>query len=100
MHGKREVEFYRTLAPATPPGFLPHCHDSHRDDATGDGSFSSPGLYGFYPWIDASKRYYGIVAREDTNPAGLSGPAATSNYWQSVLCGQAIRKGFLTGEQQ
>jgi thiamine kinase-like enzyme len=36
LHGKREVEFYRSLAPATPPGLLPHCHDSHRDDATGD----------------------------------------------------------------
>lgn len=35
-HGTREVDFYRTLAPATPPGLVPHCHDCHRDDATGD----------------------------------------------------------------
>ncbi len=56
------------------------------DDATGDGAFSSPGAFGFYPWIDAHKHYYGIVARQDT---------AVDAYKKSVICGQAIRKAFL-----
>lgn len=62
------------------------------DDPThGDGTFSSPGKFGFYPWIDSSKTYYGILGRYDTS-AGA--------YWDSVLCGRLIRKAFLTGEVQ
>ena len=35
------------------------------DPATnGDGAFSSPGAFGFYPWIEASKVYYGVISRE------------------------------------
>ena len=49
-----------------------------------DGTVSSPGAFGFYPWIDVSKRYYGIVAR--TKPLGA---------WDSVTCGREIRKAFL-----
>ena len=33
------------------------------DPKVGDGAFSSPGLFGFYPWIDSSKTYYGVLAR-------------------------------------
>jgi hypothetical protein len=58
---------------------------------TGDGAFSSPGYYGFYPWIDQTKTYYGIVARK------ASGDAA---YWDSVLCGRQIRKAFVTATPQ
>ncbi len=64
-----------------------------------DGSFSSPGAFGFYPWIDAAKTYYGILARkEGTTEFGqgqTSGPAKTS-----VACGKLIRKAFLTGVAQ
>ncbi len=55
------------------------------DDGNGDGSFSSPGYYGFYPWIDASQTHYGIVARQDT---------ASDAYKKSVACGQEIRRAF------
>lgn len=51
----------------------------------GDGAYSSPGLAGFYPWISADKKLYGIVAREKQ---GLS------SYWDSVLCGRDIRKAY------
>jgi hypothetical protein len=61
------------------------------DDAAGDGSFSSPGAFGFYPWIDAARKHYGIVARYE-----LSSDA----YLHSVLCGQPIRKAFLSGVPQ
>ncbi|HTJ46068.1 MAG TPA: hypothetical protein VL463_28380 [Kofleriaceae bacterium] len=50
-----------------------------------DGAFSSPGAFGFYPWIDKTKTYYGIVARKvDTLTA----------YRESAECGRAIRRAF------
>ena len=55
-----------------------------------DGAFSSPGAFGFYPWIDSSKQYYGILARKSTSGA----------YIDSVMCGRLIRKAFLTGITQ
>lgn len=56
-----------------------------------DGTFSSPGLFGFYPWVSASKELYGILSRHDTN---------NSAYWNSVKCGRLIRKAYITGVQQ
>jgi hypothetical protein len=61
------------------------------DDPAGDGSFSSPGALGFYPWIDSTRTYYGIVARVDTG-AGTA--------LDSIECGQHIRKAFLTATVQ
>lgn len=56
------------------------------DPVGGDGAFSSPGAFGFYPWIDAGKTTYGIVARVQANGA-----------WPSVRCGQLIRKAWFSG---
>ena len=56
------------------------------DPKVGDGSFSSPGAFGFYPWIDASRTYYGVLARHE-----LSSKAA----YRSVQCGRLIRKAWL-----
>lgn len=56
------------------------------DPKVGDGAFSSPGSFGFYPWIDASKTHYGIVARVVKNGA-----------FSSVKCGRLIRKAWATG---
>lgn len=61
------------------------------DPVNGDGAFSSPGAGGFYPWIDSSKSYYGILARLEVTPA------ASAN---SVKCGRLIRKAWLTGIAQ
>ena len=58
---------------------------------TGDGAFSSPGAFGFYPWVDASKSYYGILARYS-----LSSQA----YLESAACGRLLRKAFITGIAQ
>jgi hypothetical protein len=49
-----------------------------------DGTFSSPGAFGYYPWISADKSLYGIVARRTAVGA-----------WGSVQCGRAIRSAFL-----
>ncbi len=67
------------------------------DPATGDGAYSSPGKFGFYPWIDKTKVYYGIVARYDNNATGIPSQAP---YYKSVVCGEAIRKAFMTGVAQ
>ncbi|HUK13842.1 MAG TPA: hypothetical protein VLW17_11135 [Thermoanaerobaculaceae bacterium] len=59
------------------------------DPAVGDGAFSSPGAFGFYPWIDASRTWYGIVAR-----------VTSAGYYESAQCGRAIRKAWVTGVAQ
>lgn len=49
-------------------------------------AYSSPGVFGFYPWISADKKYYGIIAREG---------AARDRGMKSVSCGSSIRRAFL-----
>lgn len=58
------------------------------DAPGGDGAFSSPGAFGFYPWIDASRTWYGVLARQDVSDGA---------YWASVLCGRLVRSAFLHG---
>jgi hypothetical protein len=70
------------------------------DPTVGDGSFSSPGADGFYPWIDASKTYYGIVARYVPIATATAAPANEKPYITSVYCGRLIRKAWLTGIAQ
>jgi len=60
------------------------------DPVVGDGAFSSPGLFGFYPWIDAERRYYGVIARRDAAGGGFD----------SARCGRLIRKAWHTGVAQ
>lgn len=67
------------------------------DPLIGDGAYSSPGKFGFYPWVDSSKTYYGIIARYDSNPTTI---AENAPYYKSIVCGAAIRKAFLTGTKQ
>ena len=56
------------------------------DPTVGDHAFSSAGALGFYPWIDKSKTYYGVLARD----AGLEANAG----YHSVQCGRLIRKAW------
>jgi hypothetical protein len=65
-------------------------HWVESDPVVGDGAFSSLGVYGFYPWIDAGRSYYGILAR-DFAPNGAR---------RSALCGRQIRKAWATGVAQ
>jgi len=57
------------------------------DPARGDGAFSSAGAFGFYPWIDASRSYYGVVARS----------AIVGSGNESAACGTAIRRAWISG---
>jgi len=61
-----------------------------------DGAFSSPGKFGFYPWIDATKTYYGVIARyEPSNSGGI-----VQQGYASQQCGQLIRRAWMTGKAQ
>lgn len=59
------------------------------DPAVGDGAFSSAGAFGFYPWIDRTKTYYGVLAREQV----LESEAG----YHSAQCGRMIRQAWVTG---
>lgn len=63
------------------------------DPVVGDGAFSSPGAFGFYPWIDADKAYYGVLARHESVSITDKDPVAV----ESVSCGRTIRKAWATG---
>lgn len=71
-------------------------HWVESDPAVGDGAFSSPGAFGFYPWIDAGRTVYGVLARQVGASAGAGDPVAL----ESVLCGRKIRRAWLTGVAQ
>jgi hypothetical protein len=63
------------------------------DPATnGDGAFSSPGAFGFDPWIDHTKTYYGLISREDTT--------GIQSGYQSAKCVRLIRQAWVTGVEQ
>lgn len=62
-------------------------HWVEADPVVGDGAFSSAGAFGFYPWIDATRSWYGVLARQ----------AAAGSGHASAQCGRLIRKAWLTG---
>jgi len=61
----------------------------------GDGAFSSAGAFGFYPWIDASKTWYGIVARKQVM-SGQDPDQSLGEGYRSTMCGRLIRKAWIT----
>ncbi|WP_296224298.1 hypothetical protein [Ralstonia sp. UBA689] len=61
------------------------------DQPGGDGAYSSPGAFGFYPWISADKRHYGMIVRETRAPRA---------YIRSAACGALIRRAFAEGRPQ
>ncbi|BAL96553.1 serine hydrolase family protein [Rubrivivax gelatinosus] len=65
------------------------------DPTVGDGAFSSPGAFGFYPWIDNSKTWYGVVAR-----VSLVSDSDVSVAVDSVRCGREIRAAWLKPNTQ
>jgi hypothetical protein len=64
------------------------------DPVLGDGSFSSAGAFGFYPWIDRGRTLYGVVAREAANGASEDSAGAGE---ASARCGRLIRQAWQTG---
>jgi hypothetical protein len=60
------------------------------------GAFSSPGAFGFYPWISADRRFYGMVAREQRH-GFMSGDPSDKLAVASVDCGREIRAAWMDG---
>lgn len=65
-------------------------HWVESDPVSGDGAFSGAGAFGFYPWIDKTKTYYGVLARQGKPGSGDD----------SATCGGLIRKAWMTGRVQ
>ena len=63
------------------------------DPAVGDGAFSSPGAFGFYPWIAHDKAWWGVLARNSNNSDEQGGVA-------SMKCGRQIRAAWVAGQYQ
>ncbi|MFY9509691.1 MAG: hypothetical protein WAQ05_01785 [Rubrivivax sp.] len=57
-------------------------------------AYSSPGTFGFYPWIDASRSYYGILARQTEAFSG------NDEGYASAKCGRVVRMAWMTGVAQ
>jgi hypothetical protein len=76
-----------TPAPANEAWRYSLGHWVEDDSVVGDGAVSSPGAFGFYPWINRARDTYGILARE----------AAAGSGFDSVRCGRLIRKAWETG---
>ena len=62
-------------------------HWVEADPVVGDGAFNSAGAFGFYPWIDATRSWYGVLARQ----------AAAGSGNESANCGRLIRKAWVSG---
>lgn len=70
-------------------------HWVENDPATnGDAAFSSPGMFGFYPWIDSTKSYYGVISRFQPTGNGVQ------QGYASAQCGRLIRHAWITGVEQ
>lgn len=87
------AEAVKTPIPQTESWHYSVGHWVEDDPAVGDGAFSSPGAFGFYPWIDAGKQYYGILAREE-HKGILTADAESKPAVRSVACGRAIRAAW------
>ena len=92
------AEALNTPVPETESYHYSIGHWVEDDPTDGDGAFSSAGAFGFYPWIDASKSWYGIVARRDTTGTSDPGdPDAGGHGFDSARCGQLIRGAWIEG---
>lgn len=49
-------------------------------------AYSSPGLFGFYPWVDTDRKLYGILARNGLDVA--------NEPYKSARCGRLIRQAW------
>lgn len=67
------------------------------DPIVGDGSFSSPGAFGFYPWIARDRSLYGVIAREATPTGSVDGTGAGL---ASASCGRLLRRAWQTAAVQ
>lgn len=90
-------EAVKTPVPETEAWHYSLGHWVEDDPQVGDGAFSSAGAFGFYPWISADKRLYGLVARDQRQAPQTDDPGAKPGA-ASVACGRLIRAAWREGE--
>ena len=90
-------EAIKTPVPETEAWHYSLGHWVEDDPQVGDGAFSSAGAFGFYPWISADKRLYGLVARDQRQAPATDDPV-TKPGAASVACGRLIRAAWQAGE--
>ncbi|MBI3349328.1 MAG: hypothetical protein HY020_19220 [Burkholderiales bacterium] len=90
-------EAVKTPIPETESWHYSIGHWVEDDPQVGDGAFSSPGAFGFYPWISADRRFYGLVAREQRQGV-MSGEPGDKPAVASVDCGREIRAAWTDGQ--
>lgn len=93
---KNDVTY--TAAPADKRWHYSLGHWVETDDTRGKGAFSAFSTEGYYVWIAADKKYYGLVA--PLRPAAATKNASRTLYIDTIDCGRAIREAFLTGIEQ
>lgn len=91
-------EALRTPSPANESWHYSIGHWVEDDPTLGDGAFSSPGAFGFYPWISGDKQFYGIVARKGHQGFLFGGDRSERPGAQSVACGRLIRAAWMDKE--
>lgn len=89
-------EAVKTPVPETEAWHYSLGHWVEDDPQVGDGAFSSAGAFGFYPWISADKRLYGILARDQRQAPVGDDPGAKPGA-ASVACGRLIRAAWMDG---
>lgn len=73
-------------------------HWVENDPVAGDGAFSSPGAFGFYPWVSADRSLYGMLARDvSTSDAGAVDEPGEGAGIASARCGRLIRRAWVSG---
>lgn len=63
----------------------------------GDQAYSSPGAFGFYPWINHERDTYGIVARHEFKGLLSASDDLQRPAFKSVDCGRLIRQAWFSG---
>ncbi|MES2091167.1 MAG: hypothetical protein V4532_14485 [Pseudomonadota bacterium] len=87
-------EALHTPIPATETWHYSIGHWVEDDPVLGDGAFSSPGLFGFYPWVSADRQWYGLVVRHDRHGLMSKDPMDQPAI-ESVMCGRLIRQAWV-----
>lgn len=64
----------------------------------GDQAYSSPGAFGFYPWINHDRDTYGIIARHEFKGLLSASDDLQRPAFQSVDCGRLIRQAWFSGQ--
>ena len=67
------------------------------DPVVGDGAFSSAGAFGFYPWVQDKKRWWGVIARESMDNLDDLDHSHHPGV-KSAYCGRQIRAAWVSGQ--